>query len=94
MSTRPNCSIPRSKIADLRHDLAAGLFDLARGFLQILFGGTRVRRRRRLRAQVETNDVGTLACEGQGVRASLTARDTGDKRDFAVKLSHLVLQAY
>ena len=72
----------------LRKDLAADLFDLAHGFLQILLGGTGVGRRRRLRTQVETDDAGSLASQRQGVRAALTARDTRDERDFAVKLSH------
>jgi len=69
---------------DVGDDLSTGFFDQADRLLQVLFGGTRVGGRRRLCAQVEPDDVGALARQGQRMRATLTPGDTRDERDLAV----------
>ena len=57
--------------------------------IEVVAGGTGVGRRIDVAAQVQSNDVGALAREREGVRAALASGQPGDEGHLAVELSHV-----
>src|SRR6202042_2173625 len=89
------CDLPdRSRVAHVGlpgHDTTPvtlhGLDDL----LQIRLGGVRVIHRRDVLADVQSDDVRTLAGETFGMATALPPSYTSDEGDLPIEISHVVL---
>ena len=67
-------------------DAAAGGFDELGRLIQILLRRSGIRRAcGQLASEVDRDDVGTLGCQPDGMRAALTPRGPGDESNLAVQ---------
>ncbi len=75
------------------HRPATELLDQAPGLGKILEGGERVVAHRDVRAEIGRDDVRTFAGQRHRVRSALPTCGSGDQRDPAIQLTHLISPA-
>ena len=86
--TAPLQPFPVTHVSAGQDGPAAGLFDKHRRLVEVLLRGHRIRRGVDIGERVDTDDVGALFGQADGMGSSLAPGYAGDECNFAVESSH------